>query len=385
MRRRLPAAVCILALLFTLFVPIHANESICFTAVNDRILPLTDETMPVWSGGVLYVPYSVFDASATGVSLGVTSTYLKSSGIVSVFTLKNMLTFDLNDGTCRSQRTGTLLQGRAIIRNGTAYVPAGLVCSFFGLSYSYLHGEYGYMVRITSPTDEYRLPDDIFVDAGSNIMRNRLRDYNQSLQPEQPAAPVQPVQPTMPTVPTPEPEPEPTTVPTCLAVRCGVGQSTLTIAQALEQNDQTALFFFPAHDIGAQGGLIRRLLGYGHRIGILAEGESEQETQELLSMGTQALQTVAHIRTYFALVPDSQQSALSGEGWVFWQGGASVTPPVGKSSYTYISGLIRTLPKNGRAKLLLDDSAPCGELITPLLRQLASQGYILSIPRETTL
>ena len=39
--------------------------------------------MPLWSGGVLYVPYTVFDGNnSTGVNLGISSGYSRSSGTV---------------------------------------------------------------------------------------------------------------------------------------------------------------------------------------------------------------------------------------------------------------------------------------------------------------
>ena len=45
----------------------EAETTVYFTAVNDQLLPdLSDETMPFWSGGRLYVPSTVI----TGTDLG---------------------------------------------------------------------------------------------------------------------------------------------------------------------------------------------------------------------------------------------------------------------------------------------------------------------------
>ena len=41
-------------------------------SLNNKLLPLASDTMPLWSGGVLYVPASLFDGSATNASYGVT-------------------------------------------------------------------------------------------------------------------------------------------------------------------------------------------------------------------------------------------------------------------------------------------------------------------------
>ena len=47
--------------------PTDAAASVCFTAVNDQLLPLSDETMPFWSGGTFYVPSSAIDGNVLGI------------------------------------------------------------------------------------------------------------------------------------------------------------------------------------------------------------------------------------------------------------------------------------------------------------------------------
>ena len=379
MRRRLLSFLCVLALCFPLFLPSHADTSICFTAVNDRLLNLTSDTMPVWSEGSLYVPYSVFDVNTTGVSLGTSSTYSRSSSVVTIFNLHQMLVFDLNDGTCLNHHTGESLNGRAIFRNGTAYVPVSIVCSFFNLNHSYLHSEYGYLARITRPGYAF-LSDRDFVDAGSNLMRNRLKVYNQTLaQAQEPSTPSTPSPPSSPSTP------EPTAIPTYLAVRCETGEAALPIAQTLEESGLKGLFFVPAQEIGHSGALIRRLIGNGHSIGILAEGQNAEETSQLLSLGTSALSTVARIRTYFALVPDKQQETLNSQGWIFWNSTADATPDGSLTPYSHAYNLVRALPKQGAVQITLNDSQLSADAVQTLLRQLESRHYTISIPRETRL
>ena len=379
MRRRLVSMLCVLSLLVTLFVPIRATENVCFTAVNDRILPLTASTMPVWSYGLLYVPYSVFDSGSTGVALGTSSTYNKSTGMVSVFSLQQMIVFDVAAGTCTDQHTGTTLPVRAIIRNGTAYLPVSHICSVFGLNYVYLNTDYGYLIRITNynKNDEHTLSDSRFIDAGSNIMKNRLREYQQSLVPAE--------------VPKPKPEtpvtpaPEPTDVPTCIAIRCETGEGTVSMAETLEKNSKYGLFFFPAQDIAKHAGLIRRLLGTGHSVGILAQCESPDQTQQLLELGNRTLAAVAHTRTYYALVPDEQTETLKQAGWAVWSSQISAIPTQGQSARDYTQQTLRALPDEGRVNLTLCDDTVSAELFPALLRQLTAQNYPVIIPRETHL
>ena len=67
-RRRL---FCLLSALFFLIgsVPLfaRAEDDVFFTAVNDTMLPLADETMPFVAGGTLYVAATAFDGAELGV------------------------------------------------------------------------------------------------------------------------------------------------------------------------------------------------------------------------------------------------------------------------------------------------------------------------------
>lgn len=384
MRRRFLALLCAMTLCLALLAPSHAAGEVCFTAVNITVLPLTADSMPVWSGGTLYVPYTVFDANSTGVSLGTGSIYSKSSGTVRVFSVSQILVFDLNEGNCYNQHTGERMSGRAIMRNGKPYLPAARVCSFFGLNPpSYLSTPYGYLVRITNgdASNKRYYTDAMFIEAGGDVLRDRLRDYNQSIAPvEDPAAPS-----TQQPAASSGPEPGAATIPTYLAFRCQTGQAGQAIADTLDQNAAAGLFFFPVEEIGRQGGLIRRLLGSGHSVGILAEGDNLAQTQELLQAGRQALEAVCHTRTYFALVPEDQRQALEVDGWVCWNSSVDAIPDGSRTPYNHAAGTVRALPKKGSVNITLDDSQATADAMTYLLRQLKDKQYTITIPRETRL
>ena len=55
MKKRLCAALLALAMALSLCCAAIAEEQIYFTAVDERVLDLNDETMPFWFGGYLYV------------------------------------------------------------------------------------------------------------------------------------------------------------------------------------------------------------------------------------------------------------------------------------------------------------------------------------------
>lgn len=388
MRRRFLALLCTLTLFFTLLAPAHAVGEVCFTAINDTLLPLTADTMPVWSGGYLYVPYSVFSATTVDGKLELNCIYSRSNNTASVYVLRQMLVFDLNEGTCYEQNSGEQFPSHAILRNGTVYLPVARVCDYFGLSYSYLRTQYGYLLRIKNlnPIKENNKAwhsDESFIDAGGQQMSDLLRKYNASLRPDkEPSA--TPVQPETPST-SQEPEPDPTSITTYVAFRCDTAQAGQSIADTLEQAGVTALFFFPAEEIAIQGALIRRLLGSGHSVGLLAEGDSLEQTQELLETGRLALEAVSHTRTYFALVPQAQQQQLQSEGWVCWDTGVDAVPDGSRTPYNQAASTLRALPKKGRAHLTLDDSQSSADMLPYLISQLKNQNYVVTLPRETRL
>ena len=91
---------------------------------------------------------------------------------MTLYTLQQMVVFDLNRGTCYNPLTEQTLSGRAILRNGRPYVPVASVCSFFGLSYSVIDIDEGYIVRIKG--SGVVLSDYSFVDSAQNSIRNRI-------------------------------------------------------------------------------------------------------------------------------------------------------------------------------------------------------------------
>ena len=60
MKKRGAALLFCLLLVLQLALPVRAAGSVYFVAAEASVLPLTDATMPFWSGGYLYVPASVF-------------------------------------------------------------------------------------------------------------------------------------------------------------------------------------------------------------------------------------------------------------------------------------------------------------------------------------
>lgn len=385
--KRSAALVLVLTMLVTLLNTAQAAGNIYLTAVNENLLELTSDTMPTWSNGVLYVPYTVFDGSYTGINLGISSSYSRDEGTVTLYTLQQMVVFDLNRGTCYNPLTEQTLSGRAILRNGRPYVPVASVCSFFGLSYSVIDIDEGYIVRIKG--SGVVLSDYSFVDSAKNSIRNRIRDYNQANQ-SQPTPGVLP-----PTYNPEEPDTEITVpddpvdtdvIPTYLAFSCEDSQGLSEILDTLDSRNQRAIFFFDAQGLERQDDLIFRILGSGYSIGLIAQGRSASAANRLLEQANQTLSQVAYTRTSVVLVPESQREELEAEGWICWNETASAVPTQGVGSNTHANQVLSRISGNySRVYLTLDASSETARVLPTLLRRLSEEGYGVSVPLETRL
>lgn len=385
-KKRLALAMIVI-LLLPLLSTARAAEDIYLTSVNDKLLELTADTMPTWSGGTLYVPYTVFDGNYTGVDFGISSSYSRNEGTATLYTLQQMIVFDLNRGTCYDPISEQSLSGRAILRNGKPYVPVAVVCSFFGLTYSVIDIEEGHIVRIKS--DAVALSDYRFVDAAQNSIRNRLRDYYQANQ-SQPTPGVLPpaYDPEEPTqdVTIPDDPQDTDVIPTYLAFPCEDTQGLSEILDALDSRSQRAVFFFSAQGLERQDDLLYRILGSGHSIGLMAQGRSVSATRRLLEQANQTLAEVGYTRTSIALVPENQRKDLEKEGWICWNETASAVPDQGVSTSTYTSRVLNRISgSHARVYLTLDAGSETARVLPTLLRRLADEGYGVSVPLETRL
>ena len=371
------------ALFLGLARPLPASAAaLYFTSINDSVAPLTSSTMPCWSGGTLYVPYTVFNASQNGVhvNLGLDTTYNRNTNTVTIFNLRQMLTFDLNSGICRDDMTGTTYSSRAIMRNGRPYVALNMVCSFFGMEYSYNQLPYinqGYLVRIKGP--DTVLSDADFIDAARRLLNDRLRDYTQSLSPAETATPSGGGTASNPNGPT---EVDGSNVATYLAFRCESAESLSAILTTLDGAGQYALFFLAPQVIEEEGDLVRRMLGTGHSVGILAP-DGEEET---LERGRYALEELTHTRTTLAYVPENARAGLEEKGWVCWEESLLLEPGDTVGGAAFANTVLNRL--NGQRRtvyLTLSGDGNTARVLSTLLRQLNNSHYVVAIPIETKL
>jgi len=378
--KRFLAWLCAAVLCLALLPAPSGAADVHFTSVNDRLLPLTADTMPIWVDGVLYVPTSVFDNNTTGVTtLGMYGNQSRDGKTVTLYTLRQMVVLDLTTGLARDQHTGqSLPELSTITRNGRAYLPLAAVCEFFHLEYSYNYTEFGVLVRVKS--ENVILTDVRFIDAATSLMRNYLKEYLEN-QPGQSPGSTEPLPPVTPPVTDPEQK-----VQICLAFSSRSGEGTAELLDRLDQAGCQGLFLFAPEDLMEQDDLVRRIVGSGHWIGIRAEGRNAEESREILARSNDILRHVARTAATVVLVPESQRAQLSEDGWVCWKSTLNAMPKAAESGEEYAGRLIKGIgDRQGIVCLQLDDGEDSLRVFPELLKRMADEPYTIVAPLETRL
>ncbi len=174
MKRKIKAFLCAVLMVLTLASPQMGGTAraatVYFTAMNDSLLELSDETMPFWYGSYLYLPA----ASVASMGMGVSYVYNTAKQTVVLYTNSATIVFDLEANTAEDQSGKTYAQ-TCVRRNGRPFVPASVVAKVLGLSYSNIKVDNGYLVRLCSAAAV--LTDSVFVDAAESLMDSRYKDY----------------------------------------------------------------------------------------------------------------------------------------------------------------------------------------------------------------
>jgi peptidoglycan/xylan/chitin deacetylase (PgdA/CDA1 family) len=382
--KRWLACLCAAVLVIGLSVPALADEvTVYHTALNDKLMDLSADTMPTQVDGVVYVPYVVFDRDITGVDLGVYYGQRKTDTdyTLTLYSARSMLVFDLNAGTCVDGNTGESKNMKAIFRNDKVYVPLGSVCSFFGLKSSFTPTSYGTLIRITNGREAQ--DTSTFVYAAIAQMKNRYNKYISGLNPSDSTSPSSGGQST----PSPSPsgsesqEPGRSDVRVYLAFCCGQGESLGDILDALDSRGMRALFLFAPEDLADYALELRRIVGSGHAVGLLADSQAQ------LEQGSRLLEELAHIRTHTALAVDGSldSRALEEDGWASWPLDVDGRPD-GRSQYALSSDILEELEgRRAVAYVTMDDTEVSAGALKRVLAGLAGEEYTVRLPVETEL
>ena len=237
--------LCLLLVLLMVFSltpsETRAETTVYFTAVNDQLLPdLSDESMPFWSGGRLYVPSTVI----TGTDLGLFYSRSRDKSTAVVYRQGSALTFNFAAGTV-ADLYDRQYSGPAIVRSDVVFLPLDLLTQFFSLDYSYTRVTYGYLVRVKS--DTVVLSDAKFIDAAAAPMAQRYNEYIKS-----PSG-------GLPPGATPRPSVDSATDRVYLTLPVTDAARSRELLSSLEDAGAKATFLFTEKQLADSGDLLRRL------------------------------------------------------------------------------------------------------------------------------
>lgn len=317
------AALVLLAVLMALglsTLSAAAGRSVYFLAVNDTVLPLSDETMPFWENGYLYIPSTIF-AGDVYKELEIGYIPNQSRQLLVLYTAGKSLHFPLGESYAQDTSGNSYYPG-AVERNGIAFVPAALVAEFFDLSYSVTSvtgsgavssENRGWLVWLRQGS--YNLTAAQFADAAVPQMRARYDQYVKSKETQSEE---------VPTVPEETEESFPgKSVYLCL--EASDGAQVEAVLDVLDAQGARAAFYCTEEFLNEEGGLLRRMAATGQTIGILADGE---DPLEQVRRGNEALYAATCGKTRMVYCKDEGgRSTLEQAGY------CCLAPDLDRASY----------------------------------------------------
>ena len=176
--RRIAAAVLCACFLLRLTSYAVSRDGLYFVAVENMVAPLTEETMPFWHDGYLYISSDVFTGAARD-ALGISRAKI-GDGVL-LYRGEQSLLFRNNYPYAQDSQEETYAPGM-VWHEGSAYVPASVVARAFNLAYSTVSVKYGKLVWLRS--DSFKMQDAAFAKAAEFQLNRAYQEYLQSLEPE---------------------------------------------------------------------------------------------------------------------------------------------------------------------------------------------------------
>ena len=369
MKRKLAALALCLALVFQMApVPSEAAGSVYFTAVNKNVLPLSDETMPFWSGGYLYVPSTIF--TGVGRDLGVSYYPNIGRGTILLYVddvIYSSLVFDVNKDYAVDNE-GNMYFQKAIQRGNVIFLPISLIARCFGLLYSTVEVDRGYLVWVRNT--DMDMEERYFADAAKSRMEYEYNQYVQDRTEEETPA-------------------EETDVPggvTGQRIYLGMEASDDTrvrsLLDTLDRYGSQAAFYCTADFLETEGDLLRRMSATGQAIGLMADAADSRSITEQLEEGNRLLFRAASVKTRLVWMENATEQA---EAEAEAAGFCCLSPDLDRAAYPLSStGAADTLfqrvtSRSGGVTVWLGDGANAAGLGTFLAAVAAADSNCLAM------
>ena len=303
--KRLLSLLLSVLMLCTLLPPrASAAPTLYFTAVNDRMCDLNDETMPFWQNGLLYVAGATVDGPD---DLGIRYSYNQEKSVAILYKGQRVLYCDLTAGTMENNRTGEKYTGSPIVRSGMVFFPITALAKMFDLKYSSTKIAYGYLLRIRD--DNAVLSDEYFIDAATDPIQKRYAQYERAhaaaeQENETPAQVETPVRRDDLTV--------------YLLLPAANGSMLTQLLSTLENYQSHATLLLTPELLESAGDGVRRAAATGNAVALCISAETADEALAQIERGNDALWRAASLRTrlvYLESADRTLRAAVVGAGY----------------------------------------------------------------------
>lgn len=304
--KRLLSLLLSVLMLCTLLPPrASAAPTLYFTAVNDRMCDLNDETMPFWQNGLLYVAGATVDGPD---DLGIRYSYNQEKSVAILYKGQRVLYCGLTAGTMENNRTGEQYTGSPIVRSGMVFFPITALAKMFDLKYSSTKIAYGYLLRIRD--DNAVLSDEYFIDAATDPIQKRYAQYERAhaaAESEQPETP--------PPVDTPTRRDDLTVY---LLLPAAEEAALTQLLSTLEKHQSHATLLLTPELLESAGDGVRRAAATGNAVALCISAETADEALAQIERGNDALWRAASLRTrlvYLESADRTLRAAVVGAGY----------------------------------------------------------------------
>ena len=303
--KRLLSLLLSVLMLCTLLPPrASAAPTLYFTAVNDRMCDLSDETMPFWQNGLLYVAGATVDGPD---DLGIRYSYNQEKSVAILYKGQRVLYCDLTAGTMENNRTGEKYTGSPIVRSGMVFFPITALAKMFDLKYSSTKIAYGYLLRIRD--DNAVLSDEYFIDAATDPIQKRYAQYERAhaaaeQENETPAQVETPVRRDDLTV--------------YLLLPAANGFMLTQLLSTLENYQSHATLLLTPELPESAGDGVRRAAATGNAVALRIDAATAAEALAQIERGNDALWRAASLRTrlvYLESADKTLRAAVVGAGY----------------------------------------------------------------------
>lgn len=304
-RKRLLSLLLSVLMLCTLLPPrASAAPTLYFTAVNDRMCDLNDETMPFWQNGLLYVAGATVDGPD---DLGIRYSYNQEKSVAILYKGQRVLYCDLTAGTMENNRAGEQYAGSPIVRSGMVFFPITALAKMFDLKYSSTKIAYGYLLRIRD--DNAVLSGEYFIDAATDPIQKRYAQYERAhaaaeQENETPAQVETPVRRDDLTV--------------YLLLPAANGSMLTQLLSTLENYQSHATLLLTPELLESVGDGVRRAAATGNAVALCISAGTADEALAQIERGNDALWRAASLRTrlvYLESADKTLRAAVIGAGY----------------------------------------------------------------------